>query len=151
MQVVKELVQIKRTTGKSIHIDIEPEPDGLLQNGEEFFQWYINYLLPKGTIYLREELGCTAIEANDFIKEHIQLCYDVCHFAIGFENPDAILKKAQENGIKVGKIQISAALKAVLGNDQQREKVINAFKEFNDSFVWASKTLNDSFVFRNVS
>jgi hypothetical protein len=132
LQVVKELVEIKRTTGKTIHIDIEPEPDGLLQNGEEFFEWYINYLLPVGTLYLQDKLACTATEANDFIKRHIQLCYDVCHFAIGFENPDVILKKAKENGIKVGKIQISAALKAVLGNDQQREKVINAFKEFNE-------------------
>jgi hypothetical protein len=132
LQVVEQLVQIKRTTGKTIHIDIEPEPDGLLQNGEEFFDWYINYLIPFGTIHLEDQLACTATEASHFIKEHIQLCYDVCHFAIGFENPDLILKRAHENGIKVGKIQISAALKALLGNDQERERVINAFRQFNE-------------------
>lgn len=132
LQVVEQLVQIKRTTGKTIHIDIEPEPDGLLQNGEEFFEWYINYLIPFGTTYLKDKLRCSDAEAAASIREHVQLCYDVCHFAIGFESPDVILKRAEANGIKVGKIQISAALKASLGDDQKRNTVIDAFKQFNE-------------------
>lgn len=132
LQVVEQLVQIKNSTGKLIHIDIEPEPDGLLQNGEEFFEWYINYLVPFGTVYLQDKLHCSETEAADAIRNHVQLCYDVCHFAIGFENPDAILKRAAANNIKVGKIQISAALKAALGEGERRETVINAFKQFNE-------------------
>ena len=115
-----------------IHLDIEPEPDGLLQNGDEFFEWYVNYLLPVGTIYLRDKWNCSEREAQDAIRNHIQLCYDVCHFAIGFENPEQVLKTANTHGIKIGKIQISAALKALLGTDEEREKVINAFKQFNE-------------------
>jgi hypothetical protein len=133
LQVVYHLAQIKKTTGKTIHIDIEPEPDGLLQNGEEFFEWYTNYLIPVGELYLQgERLASTASQANSLIKEHIQLCYDVCHFAIGFENPEQVLKTAAANGIRIGKIQISAALKSLLGTDAQREKVISAFKQFNE-------------------
>jgi hypothetical protein len=132
LQVVEQLAQIKKTTGKIIHVDIEPEPDGLLQNGDEFFEWYINYLIPFGTTYLKDKWNCSGTEAANAIRDHVQLCYDVCHFAIGFENPDLILKRAEANSIKVGKIQISAALKAVLGEGEKRETVINAFKQFNE-------------------
>ena len=132
LQVVEQLAQIKRSSDKLIHIDIEPEPDGLLQNGDEFFDWYINYLVPFGTTYLQDKLHCSDKEAATAIRDHVQLCYDICHFAIGFENPVDVLKRARANDIKVGKIQISAALKAQLGADEEREKVINAFKEFNE-------------------
>lgn len=132
LQVVEHLVQIKKTSGSLIHIDIEPEPDGLLQNGDEFFDWYLNYLLPVGTAYLKDKLNCSESEAQNAIRDHVQLCYDVCHFAIGFENPEEVLKTAEANGIKIGKIQISAALKALFGDDEQREKVINAFEQFNE-------------------
>jgi hypothetical protein len=132
LQVVEQLSRIRKTSGHLIHIDIEPEPDGLLQNGNEFFDWYINYLLPVGARYLKEKWNCSDNEAQNAIRDHIQLCYDVCHFAIGFENLEDVLKTAKANGIKVGKIQISAALKALLGTDEQRQKVINAFREFNE-------------------
>jgi hypothetical protein len=132
LQVVEQLAQIKRTSGQLIHIDIEPEPDGLLQNGDEFFEWYINYLLPVGTIYLKDKWNCSEGEARAAIRDHVQLCYDVCHFAIGFEKPEEVLATAKTHGIKIGKIQISAALKSLLGNGEQREKVINAFKQFNE-------------------
>jgi hypothetical protein len=132
LQVVEQLAGIKRTSGQFIHIDIEPEPDGLLQNGDEFFEWYINYLLPVGTTYLQDKWNCSESEAQDIIKDHVQLCYDVCHFAIGFENPGEVLKTAKVNGIKIGKIQISAALKSLLGTGEKRENVISAFKQFNE-------------------
>jgi hypothetical protein len=132
LQVVEQLAGIKSTSGQFIHIDIEPEPDGLLQNGDEFFEWYINYLLPVGTVYLQDKWNCSESEAQDIIKDHVQLCYDVCHFAIGFENPGEVLKTAELNGIKIGKIQISAALKSLLGTDEKRDKVISAFKQFNE-------------------
>lgn len=132
LQVVEQLARIRKTSGHLIHIDIEPEPDGLLQNGNEFFDWYVNYLLPIGTTWLKDKWNCSETEAQDAIRDHIQLCYDVCHFAIGFENPEDVLKTARANGIKVGKIQISAALKALLGTDEQRKKVISAFREFNE-------------------
>lgn len=130
LQVAEQLAQIKKSTGILIHIDIEPEPDGLLQNGDEFFEWYSTYLLPSGKTYLAEKLQCSEEEAVNAIKDHVQLCYDVCHFAIGFENPYAVLQRAASAGIKIGKIQISAALKAALGDE--REKIINAFKQFNE-------------------
>jgi hypothetical protein len=133
LQVVDQLVQIKKVTGKLIHIDVEPEPDGLLGNGTEFLQWYAQYLLPLGTTYIQDRYGVNEDEASSIIREHIQLCYDVCHFAVGYEDHAHMIEQLRSLGIKTGKIQISAALKAqVPDNTGERNNFIEAFKKFNE-------------------
>ncbi|MBX3239067.1 MAG: metabolite traffic protein EboE [Chitinophagaceae bacterium] len=133
LQVVNALIGIREKTGKIIHVDIEPEPDGLLDNGSEFLQWYLHYLLPAGTEYLKQYRGMSSQSAEEAIRTHIQLCYDVCHFAVGYEDHAAMIDEFEKHGIKTGKIQISAALKGRWGNTAaEKEKVINAFKNFNE-------------------
>jgi hypothetical protein len=133
LQVVDQLIRIKRATGKLIHIDIEPEPDGLLGNGKQFLQWYMQYLLPLGIPYVQERYSINEDEASSMIREHIQLCYDVCHFAVGFEDHAHMIEEIRSLGIKTGKIQISAALKSTLPeNIKDRTPFIDAFKKFNE-------------------
>lgn len=133
LQVVDQLMQIKNTTGKLIHIDIEPEPDGLLGNGKEFLQWYVQYLLPIGIVYLEDKYGFNEDTAASVIREHIQICYDVCHFAVGYEDHYHMIEELRALGIKIGKIQISAALKASLSEKPaSRQPIIEAFKKFNE-------------------
>ncbi len=133
LQVVEQLIKIKNTTGKSIHLDIEPEPDGLLGESSEFIEWYTGYLRPLGTIYLQEKFDYTEEEALESLKEHVQLCYDVCHFAICYEDHQQVINRLKTLDIKTGKIQISAALKAPLSNDAaKRESVINAFRSLDE-------------------
>lgn len=130
LKVVDTLIQLKKSTGKTMHLDIEPEPDGILDNGRDFINWYKDILLPTGIPYLQHTYGYSAEEAKETILTHIQLCYDVCHFAISYENPGTILKELQETGIRVGKIQVSSALQIDLRN-QQDEKLaaISTFDE----------------------
>jgi hypothetical protein len=131
--VVDKLIDIKQQAGKTIHIDIEPEPDGLLDNGTEFLEWYLQYLIPSGIEYLQQGKDMNKHEAEAAIKTHIRLCCDVCHFAVGYEDHAAMIKKFESHGIKTGKIQISAALKGRLdGSTIEKENVINAFKNFNE-------------------
>lgn len=133
LQVLKVLVQLKLSTGKTIHLDIEPEPDGLLESGAEFLEWYNKYLLPMGTSYVQEQLHFDQSEAEKVIKEHVQLCYDVCHFAVGYERHEEVLQQLQLQQIKVGKIQISAALKGIFsGSKSDRQKIIDGFRQFNE-------------------
>ncbi|HRN58366.1 MAG TPA: metabolite traffic protein EboE, partial [Agriterribacter sp.] len=133
LQVVDQLIQIKQATGKLIHIDIEPEPDGLLGEGKEFTGWYIQHLLPLGIPYIAKLFGCDNAAAELHIKQHIRLCYDICHFAICYEDHAAMIRQLHELGIKTGKIQISAALKAALpAGREERKPVIAAFARFNE-------------------
>jgi hypothetical protein len=129
ISVVESLVELKATTGKTLHLDIEPEPDGILENSEEYLDWYNNYLLPMGIEQLASK-GFSAEQATDAIKTHIQLCYDVCHFAVGFEHPQTVIDKLDAQGIKVGKIQISSALKVDFSSDAaEKLKVIAQYNE----------------------
>ena len=132
LRVVEALIRIKRETGKTLHLDIEPEPDGLLETGTEFIEWFGTDLLPTGTSYLASRLGVNAAEAEMMIKDHVRLCYDVCHFAIGYESHTGVVRQLKEAGIAVGKIQISAALKAELTKSQLRKNIIQAFASFDE-------------------
>jgi hypothetical protein len=133
LQVVEQLIKIKATTGKSLHLDIEPEPDGLLGESSEFLDWYLDYLLPMGTIFLAEKFRCSEDEAEQHIKAHVQLCYDVCHFAICYEEHKSVINRLHSLGIRTGKIQISAALKAgFAGDEEKRNLVIDAFRTIDE-------------------
>lgn len=117
-EVTAHLVELKARTGKSLHLDIEPEPDGLLENSTEFLEFYEHDLLTTGSAALRQKLGCTVVEAGDHLREHVQLCYDVCHFAVEYEDhAETVLRKLKKLGVRTGKIQISAALQTEIGSD----------------------------------
>lgn len=133
LMVVEELMRLKESTGQLMHLDLEPEPDGLIGNGLEFLSWYQHHLLPQGIQFLRQH-GHSEEAATAAIKDHVQLCYDICHFAVGFEDHAAIIKELEYQKIKVGRIQVSAALKADMApQPDDRKKAIEAFKQFNES------------------
>ncbi len=131
LRIVEELINIERETSKILHLDIEPEPDGLLETGTEFLEWYNAFLLPQGIFYLKERFGFTAADAEEKIKAHVQLCYDVCHFAIGYENHEQVQEKLAVQNIRIGKIQISAALKASF-TEANRAEIKQAFSKYNE-------------------
>lgn len=131
--VAEQLYTIWERSGIVLHLDIEPEPDGLLESGREFIDWFENDLLPKGIASFGKKLNLSDSDAEVLIRQHICLCYDVCHFAIGYEPHAAIIKELADKNIQVGKIQISAAIKAGLSRTyDERTAVINAFSKFNE-------------------
>lgn len=134
LEIAEQLIDIYRATGKKLHLDIEPEPDGILETGKEFIEWYQHYLLLQGIKRIASKYAVSHDEAEKMIKTHICLCYDVCHFAIGYEPHAEVIKQLAAEGIQTGKIQISAALKAAMGDEADgRLKVKEAFAAFNES------------------
>jgi hypothetical protein len=134
LKVIEHLHNVHRSTGKILHMDIEPEPDGLLESGPEFIEWFEKYLLPLGSRRLKEVFGYSEEEAGDILRRHLRLCYDVCHFAVGYENHREVLDSLAKKNILVGKIQISAALKSLIpAKSDARAKVFAAFRDFDES------------------
>lgn len=122
IKVAEELDQIRQSTGILMHLDIEPEPDGFLEYGEEFINWFEQDLLNAETTLSAET-----------IKVHINLCYDVCHFAIGYEPHEQVIEQLAEKSIKIGKLQISAALKAEMpASETERIFLINELAKFEE-------------------
>ena len=148
IKVIVHLIEIYNSTGKILHLDIEPEPDGILETGPEFINWFLQSLLPAGKKVIAVTFDISVDEAQYLIKQHLRLCYDVCHFAIGYEPHEAVITTLIKEGIKIGKIQISAALKARLtDNIEDRKNVKDKFEKFNEPTylhqVVAKKTTGD--------
>ena len=126
LEVVDTLAEIEQNTGKIIHIDIEPEPDGLLSNHGDFVAWYENVLLPAGN--------------PDLIRRHVQLCFDICHYGVSFDAPEASIQELKNKNIPVGKIQISSALRVDL-RTQEADKIAELQKYQEPVYLHQVKAL----------
>ncbi len=117
-------------TGKLIHLDIEPEPDGLLGDCAELIAFYENWLLPHGAELLARRLDVDRDEARTLLLDYLRVCFDTCHVAVGYGSPREVLQRFGKLGIKVGKIQISSALKVDLtGAAAGTVQALRAFDE----------------------
>lgn len=143
LEVVKTLISIYENTGKLIHLDLEPEPDGIIESGPEYISWYEQDLLRIGIPAIAEAFSLSNQKAESLIKQHLCLCYDVCHFSIGYEDHAAVLQRLRTEGLKVGKIQISAALKGKFNDaahadaanqsgEAHNQAILDDFEQFNE-------------------
>jgi hypothetical protein len=73
--------------GSRIALAIEPEADGSLATVDEMIEWW-----PDGL-------------------ENVTICFDACHSAVAYEEPEETLAALDEAGIRIGKAQLSAALR----------------------------------------
>jgi sugar phosphate isomerase/epimerase len=95
-QVVDSMAQ----TGRDIHLDLEPEPDGLLERSDELVRFFDDWL------------------ATDAYRRHVGVCFDTCHMAVAHEEPSTALDRFEAHGIRVGKVQISAGLEVRMPADR---------------------------------
>lgn len=113
-EVARGLAEIRDRTGRFIHIDIEPEPDCLLENTVETATFFERWLLPEGGTHLADAMGVSIPDAHALLLEHVQVCYDACHFAVEFEDPSFALARLTGMGIQIGKLQVSSAVKVTM-------------------------------------
>ncbi|MCL6275377.1 metabolite traffic protein EboE [Muricauda sp. 2012CJ35-5] len=131
LQVAIQLYETESESGKYMHLDIEPEPDGLLENSDEVVQYFADYLLPIGIPMFMDKFDLDEETAAERIKKYLTVCYDICHFSLAFENPKDTFAKFDSNGIRVGKIQVSAALK-ILFDKTNASNIWEALEKFNE-------------------
>ena len=133
-QLTAKMIQSEQETGKTLHIDLEPEPDGLIENCDEVIRFFQHWLLPIGGEYLTQHLGMTLLEADEKIRRHIRLCYDTCHFAVEYEDPLSVIQRLRNAGISIGKMQLSAAVKVDLPSDiNKRQAIADRLTPFAES------------------
>ncbi len=131
---IAQLAQVYQQTGKLIHIDLEPEPDGMLENTQEMIDFFQDWLLPIAGEWLQENSGVKQSVAENLIREHIRVCYDTCHFAVEYEEPEDIIRRFKNAGIKIGKIQLSSAIKIAIPPEQiQRQAILDKLYPFAES------------------
>ena len=132
LEIVVELIRYNTRNQQMLHLDLEPEPDGLIENTEDIIRYFSQWLIPLGVPYLSKLLSISSQAAETAIRNHVRICYDVCHFAIVYEDPQTVFSRLETAGIKIGKIQLSAALKAELSqNLHERGKVHKVLDSLN--------------------
>lgn len=119
VRVADALVRIRREHGSLIHLDIEPEPDCVLENTEESVVFFEQWLFTVGALMLAASLGINPEEARRHLQDHVRLCFDCCHFAVEYEDPAAALERLQAAGIQIGRVQLSSALHVHFPSDAQ--------------------------------
>jgi hypothetical protein len=133
VDIVERLVAIHAQTGRLIHIDIEPEPNGLVESTPEFIKFFEGPLQTIGAPLLAQRLGIDEGVASEHLRTHVQMCFDICHMSVEFESPLDSLRLLAEHNIGVGRIQISSALRVLLdGTAESREKLTAQLVRFAD-------------------
>jgi len=128
-----QMAEIFKDQEKEIHIDIEPEPDCLLENSRETIGFFNEYLLPVGSDLLMSEYKISQEKAENILRRHIGVCYDTCHFALEYEDPSEAIQSLVDEGIRIGKTQISAALKVKLDEERaDRSEIADHLKQFDE-------------------
>jgi hypothetical protein len=104
------MFESKRHDGQDIHLDVEPEPDGLVETTKEFIQFFEG-LLRSGAPLLAKSAQVSMAQAEDALRRHVAFCYDLCHSTVEYETPRAVLDALQNAGIRIGRVQVSSAVK----------------------------------------
>ena len=109
---VAHLVSLKKTTGKTIALALEPEPCCLLETIAETINFFQRYLFSEAAAQRLAQL--TAMDTIDTalaLRSHLGICYDVCHAAVEFEDAQQSIDDLQRAGLQIAKLQLSSALK----------------------------------------
>ena len=118
--VVEALIHVRKEYGCTIHLDIEPEPDGLVENIGEFIQFYQKWLQPCGVPLLAKSLQVNVAEARRYVEDYLRLCLDTCHLAVAYEEPADVLRLLAEAGIGIGKVQITSGLRVPIPKTREK-------------------------------
>ena len=118
MQLARDLDRLHHETGKIIRLAIEPEPFCLLETTPETIQFF-------------EILWDTADKAGigGLVRQHIGVCYDVCHQAVEFEDADTAIRELAMADIRINKVQISCAIELDKPSDKIARQALAMFAE----------------------
>jgi len=95
--LARELRDLRERTGRTVRLAVEPEPFCLLETTAE-------------TVAFFEALWAAAGSAEEVVRDHVGVCYDVCHQAVEFEDAEAAVAALAGAGVRVNKVQVSCAI-----------------------------------------
>jgi hypothetical protein len=118
MTIAEQLSHLYESTGRRIVLALEPEPGCSITDTASLRRFYIEHLSERTLGASRAELART----------YITMCHDVCHAAVMAEDQRAELAACRSEGIRIGKVQISSAIR-VAWNKLDSEGRVAALQE----------------------
>ena len=113
-----DLDQLRQEMGKTIRLAIEPEPFCLLETTTETIAFF------ERLWQAAAQKGCEAMA-----REHLGVCYDVCHQAVEFEDAATVVGQLDAAGIRINKVQISCAVELDRPADPEARRALASFAE----------------------
>ncbi len=108
-----------------IRLCFEMEPDCTLETSEQLVEFFI------------ADLQYNQIPS---VSQHIGVCFDICHQAVMFEEVNSNFNLFKANQIKVGKIQVSNALKFLSKDYSYIEPILSRY--FTSPYLHQTKILS---------
>ncbi len=122
----RHLAALRDKTGREIQVGLEPEPYCALETTAEVLHFFAGPLAA----------ACADAAERAAVRRHLGVCLDTCHVALQFESPLEALRRYRAAGIRVPKIQISAALElacaAARGSCSSRPQELDALQPFDE-------------------
>ncbi len=123
------LVRLREETGHTIALALEPEPCCFLETIDETVDFFESHLFAARAIQqLAAETGLHRDAAEEALRRHLGVCLDLCHAAVEFEDPQAIVSRLDNAGIRIAKMQLSAGLQVPAMTPETAER-LSAFAD----------------------
>jgi len=133
VEVVVYLVRLRERGGPLVHLDVEPEPDGLLETTAELVEFFEGRMFEDGAERLAERCGRSKSRATEAMRRHLRMCLDTCHAAVQFESAESVVDRLEEAGVRIGKVQVSSALDLELADrPEERVETRRALEPFDE-------------------
>jgi sugar phosphate isomerase/epimerase len=111
LRVVAHLIELESRTGSTVQLALEPEPYCFLETTDETIAYFRDHLYSGAAVEKLAKLARVPItEANEALRRHLGIVYDICHQAVEYEDITASLQKLVDAGVPVFKLQEAAAL-----------------------------------------
>jgi hypothetical protein len=111
LRVVAHLIALQARTGRTVQLALEPEPYCFLETTDETIDYFTHHLYSGAAVEKLAKLAHLPIsEANEALRRHLGIVYDICHQAVEYENISESLQKLVDAGIPIFKLQEAAAL-----------------------------------------
>lgn len=137
IRVVAHLVQLRERTGRTVTLALEPEPYCFLETTEEALAYFKNHLYADDSVRtLVTQTGLSKPQAEQAVRRHLGMVYDICHQAVEFEDIGASLQALADAGIPVFKLQEAAALHM----PEVTQKTVDALRPYADT-VYLTQTV----------
>ncbi|QDU60837.1 Xylose isomerase-like TIM barrel [Planctomycetes bacterium Pan216] len=118
VSIARHLQDLRRRTGRTIRLAIEPEPGCLLETTDEALGFF-------------KDLRGWVKEAKDAdaVREHLGLCYDICHQAVEFEDVAESIDRLDAAEIRLVKVHVTCALELTDPRDEAAREHLARFVE----------------------
>lgn len=109
VDVVGFLERIHQRRRRDIHLGLEPEPACYLETTAECVEFF-KHVWHIGAPALASRLNISRGQAEEVLRRRLGVCFDTCHVALQYEDLAEAWDNYRAAGIRISKVQISAAL-----------------------------------------